>query len=560
VWTTTGSIFATDNGPNSVFGDASTSATTQAPVATAPDEVLAIVEGGYFGHPNRNRGRYDDRQNVYRAPTAAASLGNHTPPLAIVTESTNGIDEYRATTFGGTLRGSLLMQRWDNVLFRAALTPDGLAIASLTDVSGGPSGLDIVTGPGGAIIGADYTDNVVTVSLPVDSLPTMQAFDIFPWRARPDIVSEFVIGGVGFGANTSVTIGGAAATITSVSATRIRGLIPTRAMPTDELLDVVVQSQGLVSLIPAAFRYVLPRPLGNGSWKAGTTMPTALGEVAGGAINGVLYLVGSGSAATLAYDVGQRTWTGTLPPRPLQGDHHAAEVINGKLFLFGGLGNGSEGRVQIFNPATQSWTLGADMPFAAGSVSTAVIGGKVYVAGGIVDGNTVDTAAVYNPATDTWAPMAAMPAGRHHSAAGTDGTRFFVFGGRDGGNPVSLGFADVQIYDPATDTWVSSFDNGSAIAPLPQQRSGMGKAVFFGGEFYVIGGETTAAGSGQVQGNVYNRVDVYNPLTNVWRLEATLPTARHGIFPVAADGKIFVAGGGTVSGASQSTMLEVFSR
>ena len=57
VWTTKGRLFATDNGPNSSFGEASTSATTQAPVPDTPDELLAIVDGGYYGHPNRSRGR-----------------------------------------------------------------------------------------------------------------------------------------------------------------------------------------------------------------------------------------------------------------------------------------------------------------------------------------------------------------------------------------------------------------------------------------------------------------------------------------------------------------------
>ena len=88
----------------------------------------------------------------------------------------------------------------------------------------------------------------------------------------------------------------------------------------------------------------------------------------------------------------------------------------------------------------------------------------------------------------------------------------------------------------------------------------MGKAAFFGGEFYVIGGETTSSGTGQVAGNVYNRVDVYNPVATTWRLEASLPTARHGIFPLAVDGKIFVPGGGTQAGHSQSNVMEIFAR
>jgi N-acetylneuraminic acid mutarotase len=89
----------------------------------------------------------------------------------------------------------------------------------------------------------------------------------------------------------------------------------------------------------------------------------------------------------------------------------------------------------------------------------------------------------------------------------------------------------------------------------------MGKAAFYRGEFYVIGGETTPSGTGQVAGNVYNRVDVYNPVTKTWRLETAIPTARHGIFPVEYDGRIIVFGGGTAaSSGSATSVVETFAR
>jgi hypothetical protein len=85
----------------------------------------------------------------------------------------------------------------------------------------------------------------------------------------------------------------------------------------------------------------------------------------------------------------------------------------------------------------------------------------------------------------------------------------------------------------------------------------MGKAVFYGGEFYVLGGETLN-GSLATPADVYNRVDIYNPTTNSWRLGPIMPTARHGIFPLLQSGRIYVAGGGVHSGDSQSAVLEVF--
>jgi N-acetylneuraminic acid mutarotase/glucose/arabinose dehydrogenase len=640
VWTTRNRLYGTDNGQNKSFGEASTSATTQelAP-KSRPDEILLIEEAHYYGHPNRNRGRFDARQNVYRDPLEPSIPGEYTTPLATVDASSNGIDEYRATTFNSQMRGNLLVQKWKGVLYNVQLSADGEAVVMLDTLPGGPSGLDVLTGPGGAIIGIDYSSDTVTVSRAIDAAVVgMTAYDIFPWRAKADGSIIFTIGGVGFGslADTTVTIGGTPAVLTSVSPIRIHGMIPAQASPTGNLIDVVVQSAGEESMIPKAFQYLLnpgtttvrlnsggeaytdrtgqvwssekeftsgdifstgqataetsddalyqierwgtfsyqipvdngtyevisPLPPSLGVWEAGSIMPQALGEVAAGIISGVLYVVGQGSSATLAFDLTAGTWRDDLAVRPFVGHHHAAEVINGNLYLFGGLKGDSQGKVQIYDPLTDSWSLGADVPFATGSASSALINGLVYLAGGIIGSSTVNTAAVYDPVADIWSLIAPMPQGRNHTAAGTDGERFYIFGGRGPGsgdnNTVAEGFDDVMIYDPVTDTWESSFDPGSYVPPLPQKRGGMGKAAFLDGVFYVIGGETTSLGTGQVQGNVYNRVDVYDPISMTWREAAVLPTARHGIFPISYDGKIFIAGGGTKAGGSASKVFEVF--
>jgi N-acetylneuraminic acid mutarotase len=302
-------------------------------------------------------------------------------------------------------------------------------------------------------------------------------------------------------------------------------------------------------------------PAAVGVWQTGANVPIALAEVAGGVIGNKLYLVGQGNAATLSYDLTSGAWSTTTahPPRPHPGNHHAAEVVNGRLYVIGGFGSSSNGKVQIFDPATNAWALGAAMPFAAGSGSSAVINGQIYVAGGIIGSTTTTRVARYNPATNTWAERAPMPQGRNHAASATDGQKLYVFGGRGAGsgdsNVVANGFNTVQIYDPAANTWQSSANADSTIRPLPQARGGMGKAVFYRGEFYVVGGET-ASGAGATATGVYNRVDVYNPTTNTWRLDTPMPTARHGIFPVLHDNRILVAAGGVIAGASSSAILE----
>lgn len=293
------------------------------------------------------------------------------------------------------------------------------------------------------------------------------------------------------------------------------------------------------------------------SWSALNSMPVALGEVAAGVVGDQLYVVGEGSSATIAYDLGSGQWTdgNGLATRPFAGGHHAAEVIDGKLYLFGGLGAGSEGKVQVYDPSINTWTLGADIPFATGSAATALIGGKVYLAGGIVGGTTTTQAAVYDPATDVWQPLAPMIDGVNHAAAATDGSRFYLFGGRTGGNVVSNGFDFVQVYDPLASTWSSS--SQGFLEPLPEPRGGTGKAVYLNGDFYIFGGETGNRPAATA-GGTYDRVDIYRPSTNTWRLGVPMPTARHGIFPVEHAGVVYLAGGGTFAGFGQSNLLEAY--
>lgn len=305
-------------------------------------------------------------------------------------------------------------------------------------------------------------------------------------------------------------------------------------------------------------------PNAAGGWQALASMPRQLGEVSAAVIAGEVYLVGKGHPHTLRYSPGTNTWVDNLQWRPHKGDHHGAEAYAGKLYLIGGFKQSSEGSVQIYDPQTNSWTLGAPMPFAAGSVSTALIGGKIYAAGGIVGSAfTTTECAVYDPLLDSWTSLAPMPFGRNHTAAGTDGTRFWIFGGRGPGSGdtdfVANGFADVQIYDPRTDTWRHSGQAPVRLPPLPIGRGGLGKAVWLGGEFYIFGGETDD-GPGATPNGVYARVDVFSPALGRWRSAAPMLTPRHGHYPLRLGGDILVPAGGVVSGGSSTDVVELYER
>jgi|GEM_PF-2314351 len=271
VYATNGNIYATENGANSNFGDVSTSATTQEPFNDNPlDELNLIQEGSYYGQPNRNRGRDDDRQNRFYSPDDASN-GEYTAPIAQFKSSTNGLAEYRSTAFGSQLRGNLLAQNLDPgngaILYNVDLSGDGSQVLGSTELetqggSGIPvgQGVDVLTGFSGAILSTDFYNGKLRVATPIDNnITTATAYEIDEWRAPASGGGTFTIGGINFSElnDTTVTIGNEAASIISVSDKRIFGTLPAfdaGEYASEGLLDITVASGNEVSTITDAFQ------------------------------------------------------------------------------------------------------------------------------------------------------------------------------------------------------------------------------------------------------------------------------------------------------------------
>jgi N-acetylneuraminic acid mutarotase len=290
-------------------------------------------------------------------------------------------------------------------------------------------------------------------------------------------------------------------------------------------------------------------------WWGSTPIPEPVEEVAAGIVGNRLVVVGGGSSSTQIFDVSGSYWMAEMrrtAPRPLVGHGHAAEVLGDSLYLLGGIDAGA-GRMQVYDVRSNVWTVGPELPFQAGGSASALIDGKIYVGGGTDGSSVLAEAAVYDPATETWSSIAPMPEPTSHAASGTDGARWYVFGGRGPADAdgVAHALADVQVYDPATDTWTTSGSGPDAPSPLPVGREGMGGAPFVDGRFYVIGGR----GANGPGADVYDRVDVYDAETNVWTDGPPLATARHGIFPVlVGTRRLVVAGGANRAGAATGAL------
>ena len=83
------------------------------------------------------------------------------------------------------------------------------------------------------------------------------------------------------------------------------------------------------------------------------------------------------------------------------------------------LGNSTIGRdVQIYDPESDRWRRGANMPSTLHHMGAASANGKLYVVGGYVTGfNPIDTMFEYDPVSDSWTAKTRLPAARGGLAA-----------------------------------------------------------------------------------------------------------------------------------------------
>lgn len=318
----------------------------------------------------------------------------------------------------------------------------------------------------------------------------------------------------------------------------------------------VIGMVGLVTGLPT------PSALAQADEAWGERAPMLLprSEASVAELNGKIYFIGGYPGARITsdsvqvYDPQTDSWE-LGPPLPLPLHHTMASVANGRLYVIGGeAGNPTAGEsvfqtgVYMLEEGADAWQTKAPMPTARSGGGSAVIDGKIYVAGGRPPRGS--DLAVYDPASDAWTVLPEIPTQRNHlGVAAIDGL-LYVAGGRFGGGVGSEMTDIMEIFDPATSTWRGG-------APLLAPRAGV-TSVVANGCLYLIGGE----GNDAHPMGVYDLNERYDPSTNSWSTAAPLPLAMHGITGAAfLDGLIYVPGGATrrgVSGQDVTLKLQTF--
>ena len=296
-----------------------------------------------------------------------------------------------------------------------------------------------------------------------------------------------------------------------------------------------------------ASAFVLNRATDVGAWGLRAPLLQANSEFALAEANGKLYVMGGypsnrvTSRTVQIYNIATDQWT-LGPQLPLPNNHGMAAAVNGKIYLIGGqLTADQEGYVDTvyeLDPAGSAWVEKARMPTMRSSGVAVVHAGKIYVAGGRVPRGS--DFAVYDPAANQWEALPDLPTQRNHITGAAINGRIHIVGGRLGNGLSPLKTTAHEVFDPQTRTWTTA-------APMLSGRSGI-NGVMARGCFHVWGGEDV---TGMTPQHEY-----YDPRTDKWSSLPNMPIPVHGVVGSAfINDLIWVTGGGTQIGGSSGSLF-----
>ena len=256
------------------------------------------------------------------------------------------------------------------------------------------------------------------------------------------------------------------------------------------------------------------------------------------------------------YDPATDTWTiGSDPGFPVH--HFQAVAFDGLIYAIGIFEDNNfptekpYDKVLIYDPARDRWFDGPAIPTARirGSAGCVARNGKLYLVGGITNGHTSGWSNKfdeYDPATGQWTTLPNVPRARDHFHAALSGDKLYVVGGRRSGQTSTFlpTIGAVDVYDFGTGSWSRLPNN------LPTQRAAPAVGIL-NGELIVVGGERNA-------GLANDDVEALNLTTNEWRTLAPLNEGRHGTQAIVNNGAIYVASGSPNLGGGSTQTQERF--
>lgn len=339
------------------------------------------------------------------------------------------------------------------------------------------------------------------------------------------------------------------------------------ALPLSQLTDTGIERSlkedlGLVDV------GCVPQTSDQPGWRQFGQLPDPRDEPRGVAVDGQIYLAG-GIKTILSYgrrsdirgvpervevqalrkftrfDPGSGAYTELAPlPEPL--NHIGFATHGGDVYVVGGHGTLLWGAAPKdgfyrYTPGTDRWVRLPPLPTPRGAVATAVVGDRLYVAGGMAAGTALTTVEAYDFGDRRWHRVADMPGPREHIAGTSLDGRFYVIGGR---NRQSDALPDATRYDPATDTW-------ERLPDLPIPAGGQ-EAQPFGGALLAMGGGDDRGGT------VTGAIQRFDPDSGEWAQISEMRTPRHGFGSAVVGERIYTFGGSPCALFNASDIVEEY--
>jgi serine/threonine protein kinase/N-acetylneuraminic acid mutarotase len=214
----------------------------------------------------------------------------------------------------------------------------------------------------------------------------------------------------------------------------------------------------------------------------------------------------------------------SLPDAPTPRLMMAWTVLDDKIWLIGGIREGETlPTVETYDPRTTQWQPQPPLPIPLNHAAAATYRGEVVVIGGATDTITQASDKVFALRDGQWVELPGLQHARAAPAAAVVGDKLVVVGGQNDKQVVP----QTEVFDG--DSWTSAAD-------LPTPREHLA-AVSDGVYVYTVGGRVLSADENSAA------VERFDPASGNWETLPDMPTPRGSYGAALVDGRIVVVGG-----------------
>jgi serine/threonine protein kinase len=286
------------------------------------------------------------------------------------------------------------------------------------------------------------------------------------------------------------------------------------------------------------------------TWKNLPQLPEPRSDFGVATSGGRLVVVGGMSAGTVlksvaVLDLNTSTW-GDLPDMATARHGLAVAAVRDSVYAVGGsTGTGdrdvtaSAERLKL--PARQpqpasEWRNLPDAPTPRLMMAWTVLDDKIWMAGGIREGETLQTVETYDARTGAWQTQPPLPIPLHHATAATYRGEVVVIGG-----------ATETIAKASNKVFVLRDGNWAELPPLQHARAAAAAAVV-GEKLVVVGGQDDK--------QLVKQTEVFDG--EKWTQAADMPTPREHLAAVSDGIYVYTLGGRALSADENSAAFERF--